>query len=176
MDAKTTSQKVNPSPHMIVDFPCRPRSTRRQVRFSQFSQLVTIPYDDAKSKWYTQEEERRFKQAMFSDARMLRYVLQNASSSLIKEGIIYECVGMEKFISGVSTELHENKRKHSEIVLAAQMICQGNNRIEKISEISKKFSLGARERAAKVAACWRVYDDDEDVTSQILSSCLVVHQ
>lgn len=154
MDAKTTSQKVNPSPHMIVDFPCRPRSTRRQVRFSQFSQLVTIPYDDAKLKWYTQEEERLFKQAMFSDARMLRYVLQNASSSLIKEGIIYECVGMEKFISGVSTELHENKRKHSEIVLAAQMIFQGNNRIEKISEISKIFSQGARERAAKVAACF----------------------
>ena len=161
MDAKTTSQEVNLSPNMIepritpesgIKLPALER-TRRPVRFSQFSQLVTIPYDDAKSKWYTQEEERLFKQAMFSDARMLRFLLQNATPLLIKEGVIYECVGLEKLIS-VSSRHQEKKRKHSEIVLAAQMICQGNIRIEKISEISKKFSQGARERAAKVAVCY----------------------
>ncbi len=42
---------------MIVDFPSEPRIALGlpRVQISQFSQLFLIPYDDAESKWYTQE-------------------------------------------------------------------------------------------------------------------------
>ena len=44
------------------------------------------------------------------------------------------------------------KLAHSDVVLAAQRMHQGNHRIEMIAKTSEKSSRCARERAAEVAA------------------------
>jgi hypothetical protein len=162
MDTKT-SQEVPSSPHdLIVDFPCQPRivsnsqdikydvplSARPRVQFSKFSQLITIPYDDAQSKWYTREEQHQFKRKRLSDALRLRYSLRNATPALSSEELLYECVGIEKFL------VRSAHVAHSDVVLAAHRLHQGNNRIDTIAKISMMSSQWARERAAEVAALY----------------------
>ena len=161
MDTTKTSQEEPPSPHdLIVDFPCQPRivsnsqdikydvplSARPRVQFSEFSQLIMIPYDDAQSKWYTREEQGLFRNAVAVDARRVYNLLQDATPVLTSEEILYECVGIEKFL------VRSAHVAHSDVVLAAQRLYQGNDKIEKISKTSMMSSRCARERAAEVAA------------------------
>ena len=167
MDTKT-SQEEPPSPHdLIVDFPSKPRivsqsqdiksaaplSARPRVQFSKFSQLIMIPYDDAQSKWYTREEEHHFRNAVAVDARRVINLLQDATPALTSEEILYECVGIEKFLFR-SSNVVNMKWAHSDVVLAAQRIHRGNIRIEKIGKASMMSSRWARERAAEVAAIY----------------------
>jgi hypothetical protein len=78
------SQEECPSTHsLIVDFPCEPRISLKsegivstapksapiRVCFSKFSKVFIIPYDDAKLKWYTQEEQSLFRQSRLADVR-----------------------------------------------------------------------------------------------------------
>ena len=60
-------------------------------------------------------------------------------------------VYLEKFFCKSSHIIHM-KRAHSDVVLAAQRMHQGNHRIEMIAKTSEKSSRCARERAAEVAA------------------------
>jgi hypothetical protein len=165
MDTKT-SQEEPPSPHdLIVDFPSKPRivsqsqdiksitplSARPRVQFSKFSQLSMIPYDDAQSKWYTRGEQGLFRNAVAVDARRVINVLQDATPALSSEELLYGCVGIEKFLFE-SSHAVQMMRAHSDVVLAAQRIHQGNDKIEKISKTSMMSSRCARERAAEVAA------------------------
>ena len=150
--------------HLIVDFPSKPRIApknqgfvpatptigRPRVQFSQLSQLVMIP-NDAHPKWYTREEERCFKWAVSDDADRVRKLLRDATPDLIDVDILYKCVGLEKFLFR-SSHIVNMKRTHSDVVLAAQRIHQGNDKIEKISKTSMMSSRCARERAAEVAA------------------------
>jgi hypothetical protein len=152
---------------LIVDFPCEPRvplksegivSTapkfaRLQVRFSQYSEEVTIPYDDAKSKWYTKEEQSLFRQSRLTDAHRLRNIFRD--STLTSEEVLYECVGIENIIfSHVLRHAIQKKKAHSSVVLMTQRMHQGDPRIEELSEASKKSSQWARERGAQVATLY----------------------
>ena len=168
MDTTKTSQEDPPSPHnLIVDFPSKPRivsqsqdiksatplSARPQVQFSKFSQLSMIPYDDAQSKWYTREEEHHFRNAVAVDARRVINLLQDATPALTSEETLYECVGIEKFLFE-SSHVVKMKWAHSDAVLAAHRLHQGNNKIENIAKTSMKSSQWARERAAEVAVLY----------------------
>ena len=163
MDTET-SQEISPSQHdLIVDFPCKPRiaskiaapmSARPRVQFSKFSQLVMIPYDaDALSKWYTREEEGQFRSAAVADARRVGTLLRDATPALTSEGLLYECVGIERFLFK-SSHLVQMKLAHSYVVIAAHRLHQGDHGIENIAKTSKKSSRWERERAARVAALY----------------------
>ena len=160
----TKSEKVPPlTQGMMVDFPCEPRVVLRhvcavtmferpQVQISRFSQLFFIPYDDAASKWYTQEEEHNFKQARLSDIRTLRDLLRDATPALISEEILCECVGMENILSSCTALLViQKKRAHSEAILSVQRNYKGDHMIEMLATTSQKSSRWARKRAANMA-------------------------
>jgi hypothetical protein len=171
MDTTTTSQEEVPplSQGLIVDFPCKPRVSLKsrgivytaptfappRVGFSKFSQLVIIPYDDMESKWYTREDQRHFYQARRSDIRKLRDMLRDGIPALGCEDILCECLGIENYLTPcIARRVVLKKQAHSEAILSAQMMHQGNNRIDKLSETSMKSSQWAREKAAKVAAVY----------------------
>ena len=124
-----------------------------RVRFSKFSQLVIIPYDDMESKWYTQEEEHLFRQSRLTDVRRLRDMLRDAAPALICEDILYECLGIENYLTpGTAHHVVLKKQAHTEAVLSVQMTHQGDHMIETLSKTSMKYSQWAREKAAEVAA------------------------
>ena len=168
MDTANSQEKC-PSTHgLIVDFPCKPRislksegivstapkSAPLRVCFSKFSELVIIPYDDAKLKWYTQEEQSLFRQSRLADVRRLRDMLRDSTS--ICEEVLYEYVGIENYILFSYDVLRyaiQKKQAHSSDVLLAQSMHQGDHsKIEELSETSKKSSQWARERAALLAS------------------------
>ena len=167
MDTTTTSrEEVAP---LSVDFLCEPRVALKskgiktpatklappRVHFSKFSQMFIIPYDDVESKWYTQEEQRHFYQACLSEIRRLEDMLRNAAPALMSEDILYECIGIENYLSPCTAHRAVlMKQIHSETVLLAQRTHQGNHGIETLSETSKKSSQWARARAAEVAAAY----------------------
>ena len=162
------SQEERISTHgMIVEFPCKPRislksegivstapkSAPLRVCFSKFSELVIIPYDDAKLKWYTQEEQSLFRQSRLADVRRLRDMLRDSTS--ICEEVLYECLGIENMLFSYNVLRYaiQKKQAHSSAVLLTQSMHQGDHsRIEQLLETSKKSSQWARERAVLLAA------------------------
>jgi hypothetical protein len=170
MDTITSKEKqVTTIPQgLIVDFPCKsrvaseskviastaPSFARNRVRFSEFSQLVLIPYDDAKSKWYTQREEIQFKRELFASVHSVRDLLWGATPALMSEDILFNCVGIENYLSLSSAQKSAwKKQTHSLAIRLAQTFNDSDNiMIEKLSEISRNSSQWARKRAEKVAA------------------------
>jgi len=185
MKNSTGINEVSSFPHdSVEDFTCEPSiaseseiimsaggplplrankpSLRSRVRISQFSQLFLIPYDDVKSKWYTQEEQNLFNRTRLSDALRLRNLLQGETCAEINEDVLCELVGLETFIfPHIARHVVQKKRAHREAVLVlAQKMHRGDdddNMTEKLSESSKMSSRWARERAAKIAACYAPY-------------------
>jgi hypothetical protein len=135
--------------------PCAKPPPRPRVRISKFSQLIIIPYDDAQLKWYTQEERRLFNRTRLHDALRLRNFRNLLpTNARMREDILYECLGLENFLSPhIARRVVQKKRAHTEAVLSAQEIHQGDDMIEKLYETSKKSSQWSRERAAMIAAC-----------------------
>jgi hypothetical protein len=128
-----------------------PLRAKPQVRISKLSQLVMIPFDDAKTKWYTEEEMRLFNEARLSDSIRVADILWDETQ--ISKDFLYKCVGIENFLSPCTLRrVVQKRRAHSELVLLAQRIHQGDNRIEKLSDTSEKSSRWACERAARTAA------------------------
>ena len=168
MDTAKSQEECPSTQGLIVDFPCEPRislkgegivstahkSAPLRVRFSQFSELVVIPYDNAKLKWYTQEEQCLFRQSRLADIRRLRDMLRDSTST--SEEVLYEFVGIENVLfSYVLCHAIQKKQAHSSAVLRTQRMHQGDHsRIEELSETSKKSSQWARERSAWVAALY----------------------
>ena len=88
-----------------------------------------------------------------SDIRRLGDMLRDATSALMSEDILYECMGIENYLSPCTARcVVPKKQAHSEAVLSEQMMHQGNQRVETLSETSNKNSQWARARAAEVAA------------------------
>ena len=168
MDTTTSRDEFAPlSQGLIVDFPCEPRIPLKsegavstaatfappRVRISKFSQLVIIPYDDMESKWYTQDEQHLFRQTRLTDIRRLRDMLRDAAPALMCEDILYECLGIENYLTPhTARRVVLKKQAHSKAVLSVQMTHQGDHMIETLSETSMKNSQWAREKAAEVAA------------------------
>ena len=175
-NAATSGQEVPPPPltqgGMIVDFPCEPRLRLRRVstaftferpvvQISQFSCVIIIPYDDPESKWYTKEEEDYFKQAMLSDVSMLRDLLRDATSALISEEVLYECLGSENLLSSYTADLvFKKRREHSMAVLSVQRNYkgEGDDMIEMLGKTSRKSSRWARKRAFTLASAFASRD------------------
>ena len=167
MDTITSNEnQVTPIPQgIIVNFPCKshveceskvipstaPLFARKRVRFSEFSLLVMIPYDDAKSKWYAQREERQFKREMIADVLTFRDLLRRATPALMSEDILFSSVGIENYLSpSLARDAARKKQAHS-LVIRLTQINDSDNTFEKLSEISINSSRLARERAEKVA-------------------------
>jgi hypothetical protein len=168
MDTITSNEKHDtPIPQgLIINFPCKshveceskvitstaPSFARKRVRISEFSLLVVIPYDDAKSKWYDQREERKFKREMLADVLTVRDLLRGATPALMSEDILFSSVGIENHLSpSLARDAARRKQAHSLVIRLAQ-INDSDNMVEKLSEISSNSSRLARERAEKVAA------------------------
>lgn len=160
------SQEVPPSTQggMILDFPLQPRRRvssdesmmfdRPNVQISQFSQLVTIPYDDPETKWYTKEEKDCFKRDMLLDVRMLRDLLREETPGLISEEVLNECVGIENLLSSYTAHLVVKKRReHSMAVLSVQREYKGDDHMhEMLAKTSYESSRWARKRAVTLAS------------------------
>ncbi|KAL3808481.1 hypothetical protein ACHAXA_000169 [Cyclostephanos tholiformis] len=134
-------------------------TVQRRVRISQFSQLFIIPYDDAKSKWYTQEETRLFNRARISDVLRLRIILNDETRAAGSEDTLYEWVGIERILCPhTARRLVQRRRAHSETVLCSaqimMMMGSHDDMTEKLAEISKKSSQWARKSAAEIATCY----------------------
>ena len=67
-----------------------PLRAKPQVRISKLSQLVMIPFDDAKTKWYTEEEMRLFNEARLSDSIRVADILWDETQ--ISKDFLYKCV------------------------------------------------------------------------------------
>ena len=58
---------------------------RHCVHFYEFSQVVFIPYDDQKSKCYTDEEEHILRHESITDTCMVRRLLQEVPAWMGKD-------------------------------------------------------------------------------------------
>jgi hypothetical protein len=91
-----------------------PSFARKRVCISEFSLLVMIPYDDAKSKWYDQQEERKFKREMLADVLTVRDLLRGATPALMSEDILFSSVGIENHLSpSLARDAARKKHVHS---------------------------------------------------------------
>mmetsp|Transcript_17023 Transcript_17023/g.27658 ORF Transcript_17023/g.27658 Transcript_17023/m.27658 type:complete len:178 (-) Transcript_17023:179-712(-) len=165
----TSQEEFTTSHGLIVDFPCQPKVTitpkdkdtmssapalspRPRVRFSEYSQLSVIPKDDTKSKCFSRQEQRLFRQAVLADTLRLRNLFQNTSPEMITQDDLYECVGIESYLSqDLARHVVQKKRAHVDAVLSAQRANRGACSNEKISHTSKHTSRWARKRAEKLA-------------------------
>ena len=130
----------------------------RAVTFSQFSELAFITKDVIQSKkWYTKQENHRFRQTMIGDARRMSGEINNTPVEAITPEQLYECVGIEVFITqGLAMHVAEKKRAHIDAVLSEQMLQEDNGicDIEKLSSVSKNGSRWHRSRAQKLASAY----------------------
>jgi hypothetical protein len=148
---------------MIVDFPrqaasgadtaparATPRPT--QVRFSQYSQLTVIPNDGMKSKWISRWEKRQMERRVVIDASRMRDLFRNLPPDMVTQDDLYECVGIEPFLSeDLGRQRLERRRAHVEAVLLAQRAHQGACKVKKISQASERSSRLGRESAENLA-------------------------
>jgi hypothetical protein len=130
-------------------------TVQRRVQISQFSQLFIIPYDDAKSKWYTQEERRLFNQARISDVLSVRNMLKDGTHLAGREDNYYGWVGIERILCPhTARRLVRRRRAHINNVLSAQMLMRRDDDMtDKLAEISQKSSQWARTSAVEIATC-----------------------
>ena len=133
---------------------------RPQVRFSQYSQLNVIPKDDGSSKWLSQMEKDHIKQRLLLDVERMRTFLHDTPPDRIAKDELYECIGIEHFISDEHLEQRfERYRAHVNAVLLAQSAHIGA--CEKISRASERSSQWARESAEKLAKVYATQLKDE---------------
>ena len=142
-------------------------SSPRAVSFSTYSQAILLPppedEDDMESRHYTQEDIRRFQQVLISDVERLRDELGSMSPEDINADQMYDCVGLEKFLS---PELHRRTvaamHAHVEAVLEEQglqleeQMMGGSivvmDRGEVLAAKSRLSSAWSRGRAEELAA------------------------
>ena len=143
-----------------IEPPCTPgcaSTPRPRVRFSQFSQMTMIPKEDdqKKSKWFSKQEQRRFRQAVLNDTRRIRDLLQNTPPQEITQDELFECVGIENFLSrDLAQQVLRKKRAHVDAILLVQRghHLGTNKKDEEVSHTSKISSQWACERARRIAA------------------------
>ena len=139
---------------------------RPRVSFSQISELALTPRDKLESKWYTEEDCRTFNQALLNDIHRLRNVLAAATpDDTIAENDLYECVGIEIYLSSSLLRLAEaKKREHADAVLVEHRSRREND--DYLSQVSKNSSRWARQRAHQLATKqsnhFCLNDGDED--------------
>lgn len=121
------------------------------VRFSTFSDQVFIPKDDATSKSYSHREIASFKRALVQDAQRASALFERAPHESITRGQLYECVGLEAFLSqDVSERTVSSVQMHKSIVLAGQSLYTP----EALAQVSSMSSQWTRDRAHSIAASY----------------------
>lgn len=135
-----------------------PAPNRNAVTFSEFSNLAVITQEraGAKSAWYSSEDRTRFSRQVTRDARQIsRYIDSTTADDVMTPEQLYECVGIEMFISrGLAGHIKDTRRRHTETVLREQrrQLQQGGSYdIEKLRRASEKSSHWSKERAMKLA-------------------------
>ena len=88
---------------------------------------------------HKQGDEIHFRNALVADAHRISKLLQNAMPALKSKDLLCECMGIKKFLIR-SYHVVQMKQAHSDVMLLAHRLHQGNNRIEKLLETSKKSS------------------------------------
>lgn len=128
---------------------------KNNVQISQFSQLFLIPYDDAKSKWYTHEELRIFNKQRISDVLNVRNMLKDGTHLAGSEDTHYGWVGIERILyPQTARRLARRRRAHINNVLSAQIMMQNDDdKAERLAEISQKTSQWSRNSAIEIATC-----------------------
>ncbi len=123
----------------------------RSVSFAPMSQLIVIDHDDmidTEHKWYSQEEEKEFKRKMVKDVRRLRAAIVSPHPP---QDELVDCNGIELhilFSEDIRQRLHDMKRVHRHIVLAAQHLFTPLE----FSQVLQRGSEYARQHARKLAA------------------------
>jgi len=168
---------------MIVDFPCRHSASvsvapvhephqqaisstvdvDRRVRFAATSLLsVTAPVsaEDLQAMWYSKEERGHQKETLKGAVRRLIRRLSTTSIASIHQEELYECIGMEAFLSrDVIVQRKRHRISHCRAILAAQARQRTSNGRdeEELARLSHKSSAHSCARARNIAAgYWKV--------------------
>ena len=86
------------------------------------------------------------------DASRMRDWFRNLPPDMVTQDDLYECVGIEPFLSeDLGRQRLEMRRAHVEAVLLAQRAYQGASKVKKISQASERSSRLGRESAENLA-------------------------
>eukprot|EP00581_Thalassiosira_minuscula_P010537 CAMPEP_0183712802 /NCGR_PEP_ID=MMETSP0737-20130205/7867_1 /TAXON_ID=385413 /ORGANISM="Thalassiosira miniscula, Strain CCMP1093" /LENGTH=136 /DNA_ID=CAMNT_0025941509 /DNA_START=331 /DNA_END=741 /DNA_ORIENTATION=+ len=126
-----------------------------KVTFSKYSQLVVIPPDsNEEAKWFSVQEKNQMKRAFFEDVMRVSSQFHLVSPP---PDLLYECVGIEKFLApGIARRVANEKRAHCHVIVAEKrrQMEQGVCDVEKLSTISKMTSMCAVKRAQSLASSY----------------------
>mmetsp|Transcript_35405 Transcript_35405/g.60149 ORF Transcript_35405/g.60149 Transcript_35405/m.60149 type:complete len:144 (+) Transcript_35405:297-728(+) len=131
-----------------------PITSPRAVAFSKFSKLSIISKDETDSKWYSMEDEHRFRRALIRDSIRMKRRFDAAPVDGVPLEHLYECLGIESKITQGLAQLATIKRhNHSAAVLSEQrhQKMRGIHDPERLANVSKRASLWAKQRAQKLA-------------------------
>jgi hypothetical protein len=146
----------NPASSLIVDFPaCRQKKT---VQFTLKSQGRLINYstpEELRKKWYSIEDEHKFRQRLHRD--VFKWSIKLAAYAQDRRGLTTDdhirCVGIDNLLSrnpnGRNEAIKAVRKAHAKIVLDAQFM--GVSLLD-LARVSEKSSYKARKRSFKVAA------------------------
>jgi dihydrofolate reductase len=165
---KTETQSLmntmrNSNGNLIVDFPsasyCRNAiAEEKSVSFSTHSDGLFIKYPskhEQSLRWYTSEDERRFRHQTIQDAIDASRKMADGFSNAHRDRF-QDFVGLERLISRDVEEryiaMRMARKRHTKIVLAEQRAQRRHRRVsvEDLAEVSSISSQLERERARKV--------------------------
>lgn len=149
--------------NLIVDFPsatfCRNAiAEEKSVSFSTHSDGLYIKYPskhERSLRWYTSEDEQRFRHQMIRDAVDASMKMADCLSNAHRDRF-QDYVGLEHLISRDVEERYIAmwiaRKRHTKIVLAEQRAQRRHRRVsvEDLAEVSSISSQLERERARKV--------------------------
>ena len=135
-------------------------SSSGAVSFSVYSEVILLPTDDNEdvtgTTYYNQEDMRRFQQVVLLDVQRLREELGSMAPEEINTEHMYDCVGLEKFLSQTLFQRTSAAiQAHLDGVLEEQ--ASQRERIgvvdeEALASRSKLSSAWSRGRAEEIAA------------------------
>jgi hypothetical protein len=150
---------------LIVDFPSTTScggnaiAEGKSVSFSAHSEGRYIKYPseyERSVRWYTSEDQRRFRHQVIPDAVEASRNMANCLSNAPGELDFQDYVGLDHLISRDVDEryiaLQMARKKHAKIVLAEQRAQRRYRRasVEDLAAVSSRSSQLAKERARKV--------------------------
>ena len=153
-------------PAMLAPLPCFSTQVQRLVHFSETSTMIITERatdDEIKRKWLSEEEEaaiqHEFKQQV--QAMMMRKTSSSPRAQLDPEDL-YECIGMEKFLSNdICTKSALKRRMHIHKILSAQdrQRKMGVCTPELLSMISERSSEWTVARSHAIASkYWGIFE------------------
>ena len=141
---------------MIVDFPSSTPSSLgkrskpdKSISFSYKSEGRYIPYPTAqenRAKWYSWQDEKRFKKAVIQDAIVASLKIMTEDLSSQEELVHQDFVGLDHLISRNVLQRYQARRtayrKHVRLVLEEQSLQRRQQRLseEDLSQVARMSS------------------------------------